>query len=85
MENLDPEPKLGYPNNHLPSFSRGDVPHLGCRSDDPWSNLVKRLGASGLSEDGFNKLFLFFEKMVPWIGFSFQKLLECMLSQSRGS
>ena len=61
--------------------------HLGCRSDDPWSNLVKRLGASGLSEDEgswFNKLFLFKEKMVPWIGFSFQKLLECMLSQSRG-
>lgn len=38
--------------------------HLGCRSDDPWSNLVKRLGASGLSEDGFNKLFLFKEKMM---------------------
>ncbi|KAK8572932.1 hypothetical protein V6N12_028972 [Hibiscus sabdariffa] len=33
-------------------------PDLGRGSDDPWSNLVKRLGASGLSEDGFNKLFL---------------------------
>ncbi|KAK8499259.1 hypothetical protein V6N12_076109 [Hibiscus sabdariffa] len=33
-------------------------PGPGRGSDDPWSNLVKRLGASGLSEDGFNKLFL---------------------------